>query len=185
MVVDSADLIRRLQSLDTTAGRDVIVSILLSKSPSGSLFTGPAAQGEPVLAAVLATLRPASKGSPQAVRVHVQLGVAPGMVLERSVLCGPELLEGANSIQVPFAVQVDRGELGGAMASGRARPVRPHIRIGKEGEVLEVTLGSGSGIREVDEAITHAVMSQRFRPALLDGRPVEVWSGGSRVELVP
>ena len=93
VVMDSAGLVGRLQAIDATAGPGVTVSILMAKSPSGIVFAGAAAQGEQVLTAVLASLRPASKATPQAFRVNVQLGTVPVIALERSVLCNPQTVE--------------------------------------------------------------------------------------------
>lgn len=62
--------------------------------------------------------------------------------------------------------------------------VTPRIKIGVNGEVLQVDLGAGTGYPDGDRSLRQSLESQRYEPALLDGRPVQVWLRGKSVELV-
>jgi hypothetical protein len=50
--------------------------------------------------------------------------------------------------------------------------------------VLAVEILQGSGYAEIDRAVRESSHSKQSTPALLDGRPVEVWLTENRVELV-
>ncbi|MBL0171009.1 MAG: energy transducer TonB [Gemmatimonadaceae bacterium] len=68
----------------------------------------------------------------------------------------------------------------------RSTPTRvtPRLHIDMAGRVVDVDLGSGSGYDEVDRSIQASMRAQRFSPALLDGKPAEVWLSANKAELV-
>lgn len=183
-VLDSLALLDRVLGLDTMPPVPVIVSVFLSDKPRAHIVdkSAPTSTEDLVLGHVLASLRPVSKNSPIAVRVHLRLGPARGISLERSVLCAPTALGGLGELKVPFFV----GQVRGASPSGPPEPrsVTARIRVSADGHVLQVNLGSGTGIPNLDQAMREAILKQRYDPALLDGRPAEVWIEGKRIDLV-
>jgi len=52
------------------------------------------------------------------------------------------------------------------------------------GEVLQVDLGGSTGYADGDRAVRQSLEDQRYEPARLDGRPVQVWFRDKKVELV-
>jgi protein TonB len=54
--------------------------------------------------------------------------------------------------------------------------VRLRLRIGIDGQPLEVLLGASSGYVALDRAALKAVAHWRFKPRLLNGQPVESWA---------
>jgi hypothetical protein len=184
LVVDSTALVTRLQALDALHPAEVIVSVLLANGGSGHVVTESpdTATGDQVVQHVVASLRPISKDAPAAFRVHVRFGPTPSIALEPSLLCAPVAVDEKGEIRVPF-FEVRRVPEG-SLPPRPLRDVTPSLRIDPTGRVLEVNLGSGTGSSEVDRGLREMMLGERYRPALLDGRPVEVWLTGKRVELV-
>lgn len=186
VVLDSTALLNRLAALDTTSRGELVVSVLYFSRPSGEIIerSVPVPAGEQVLGHVLSSLRPASKNAPLAFRLRVRLGGASVPVLERSILCVPRNIEtGGREVRVAFGPAESRE--GGSRPPRAPRSITPRIRISASGQVVEVNLGSGTGIPELDRSIREHTLGQRYHPALLDGRPVEVWVSGKKVELIP
>jgi len=184
-VTDSAALVTRLAALDSIPG-EIIVSVWYAEHPAAYAVDAVlplSVTHEAVLAAVSAALRPAQKDSPAAFRIRTQLGKTPRVVLERSILCNPTTSDGY-AVQSTVLVGRVTGAAPEETPPRNARPVQTGIRVSPTGEVLEASILSGSGIAEVDRALLESLRGQRFRPALLDGRPVEVWLRGNRIELV-
>jgi hypothetical protein len=134
---------------------------------------------------VLASLRPGSKDFPAAFRLRLASTPIAFVSLERSVLCAPlstggTLPRGA----VVGEVRVRSSGPGALPPSINARQVTPRIKIDSTGEVREINIGAGSGIPEVDRSIRETLMSQRYLPATLDGRPVAVWVFKGKPELI-
>ena len=183
-VTDSAALVTRLAALDSIPG-EIIVSVWYAEHPAAYAVDAVlplSVTHEAVLAAVSAALRPAQKDSPAAFRIRTQLRKTPRVVLERSILCSPTTEDGS---PVRGPVMIGRVTSTNPLpAPTNARPVELKMRVSSSGEVLEVNLLSGSGIAEVDRSLVETTRNERFRPALLDGRPVEVWLRGNRIELV-
>lgn len=189
IVLDSTALMTRLQALDTTSTGNVIVGVRFSSGPTGHIVerSASAPLSELVMGHVLASLRPASKGAPPAFRVHVRLGPAPTIALERSVLCRPLTVEhGGGEIRIAYG-RVESAEAAAGVMPSRPRPITitPSLRISATGQVEEVNLGAGTGEHEVDRSIREKLLAWRFHPALLDGRPVAVWVSSKQVGLIP
>ena len=183
-MLDSAGLLRRIRAADSAAS-EVVISVFLATPPDGSVLEGsaPGASAQLALREVLASLREPLKAAPAGFRVRVRFGPAPTLGLERSVLCAPEATEAGATAGEP--VMVRRVDPASRPASERGRQITPTYRIDALGRVLAVNLGSGTGLPELDRAIREAAVARRYRPATLDGRAVEVWLAGTRVELVP
>jgi hypothetical protein len=111
-------------------------------------------------------------------RIHLRVVPSIGVQVQRSILCAPVPLDSGGSAQP--AVQV----------AGGSRPAPPQRwsavirqRIAADGVVLDARLQPGSGKPELDRLALLPVFARRWRPATLDGRPVEVWFAKDRVEL--
>jgi len=183
-VLDSTGLLSRIQAADSTPA-EVLVSVFLGTPPDGRVLEGsaPTTSAQLALREVLAALRPGSSNAPPGFRVRVRFGAAPSLGLERSVLCTPESEDDASAGQVPFTV--GRVEARPSSApTGRTRSITPSYRINSFGRVIGVELGGGTGVPQLDRAIHDAALERRYRPATLDGRAVEVWLTGTKVEVI-
>ena len=63
-------------------------------------------------------------------------------------------------------------------------PSRIRLRIAADGRVVTADLVSSSGLSDLDQQILRTMRDVRYYPAVLDGRPVEVWFERGRAELV-
>ena len=182
-VVDSAALASRLAGA-TIAGSPEVELGLAFPRPSGFpqvWVIDPSATpdaGSRLAGLVQAALR--ADGAPAGTTLRIHLRVTPPieMRIERSMLCAPVPLDSEGSAQP--AVQVTSG----------SRPAPPQRwtavirqRIGADGVVLDARLQPGSGKPELDRLALQPVFARRWRPATLDGRPVEVWLLRDRADL--
>jgi hypothetical protein len=127
---------------------------------------------------VQAALR--ADGAPPGTTLRIQVRATDpvGMEIQRSMLCSPVPLDAISPTQP--AVQVVSG--GRPVPDQRWKAVIRQ-RIGADGVVLEARLQPGSGKPELDRLALLPVYARRWRPATLDGRPVEVWLVKDRVDL--
>jgi len=187
-LVDSVGLLTGLQAAATDGAEEIVIGVRASDQPRGHLVgaTQPA-DGEVVLGLVLAALRPAGKDTPAAFRILVRPGKHAVVRLDRSVLCAPELQEG-EGVKLPPIVKEGRVTSTtnpNDRPPEEMRPVTVKLRINTSGAVTEVNLVNGSGFPEFDRLTRETMGRRHYRPALLDGRPVEVWLTGDKTELVP
>lgn len=183
-LLDSAAVVASLPAADSSGPTEVLLSVMTGATPRAFVMDSVAARsaiGSVILERVLASLKPESRNALPAFRVRVVLAQALGVSVEPSVLCAPQG-KGAPS-RVAFTVVVPAGP-GGSASRPRPRDVSPRIKIGVNGEVLQVDLGGGTGYADGDRAMRQSMESQRYEPARLDGRPVEVWLQKGRVDLV-
>lgn len=110
------------------------------------------------------------------------LGQAASVFVEPSVMCSPRA-KGPPG-RASFTVTGPAGPAGSGARPPRPRSVTPRIKIGINGEVLQVDLGGGTGYPDGDRSLRQALEGQRYEPARLDGRPVQVWLRDKQVELV-
>jgi len=111
-------------------------------------------------------------------RIHLRVATPIGVRVERSILCAPVPLDSATSTQ--SAVQLREGS-GHAPTHSWKAVIRQ--RIGADGQGLDARLRPGSGRPEIDRLALDPIFARRWRPAMLDGRPVAVWLANGRVEL--
>lgn len=187
-VVDSAalfDLIDTSES-DTTS---VVVSVLYKEDGTAAVrVVEPAGAPTPLgtfLSLMLSrglrriTPLPSPMG---ALRVRLRAGPQRAGRVERSVYCPPEVDPDAPSgRQVIRVVQLPGERM---PAGGRIR-LDLQVFIDETGLVSDIRTNSGSGLRELDEAVVTDIRSRRYLPATIDGFPVPSWtkSSGSTMRL--
>jgi hypothetical protein len=184
-LLDSAGVVTNLPAADSSGPAEVLVSVMTGAMPHAFVMDSLAAKtaaGTAVLERVLSALRPDAGNAIPAFRVRVVLGQAASVFVEPSVLCGPRG-KGPPS-RLSFTVRGPAGPPGSGARTPPPRSVNPRIKIGINGEVLQVDLGGGTGYPEGDRSLRRALEGQRYEPALLDGRPVQVWLRDKQVELV-
>lgn len=183
-LVDSAAVISALTRLQTGGFHgDAIFSLVFRRSELDSIhilqttLNAPASDSVPPM--LHAAMRRAARLEAPSIRLHVTVDTAPRLTLERSELCspGPVPGEGATTVGVRFSVPSGSPSPYPGIAEFR-------LRITPDGRVASATITSSSGVPEMDAASVRAIRHNRFMPALLDGRPVEVWLERGRTELV-
>jgi hypothetical protein len=186
LVLDTAALFVRLDSVGAVSPGDVAVSMLWSDKPEGYLL------GEPphppwhniVLELLLASLRPAPKHASMAVQVHLQVAPTRTVRLEHAILCDPQAVEGQN-VSPPFGVGRVRPFAPSPIPGYQPQRVRTKALVNLNGAVTAVTILTSSGYPEIDQVLVQSIKAQHYRPALLDGRPVAVWISGRGIRLAP
>lgn len=181
-VFDSAKLAAALPAMDAAAPNEMVFTLLTGARPivQNVDSTNKTAVNDETIKQLLATSRAGSRSFAPAFKVRVVLGEAgkpQSLNVEHSVLCGPEM------IGSPAPPQVVRRMSPPGSPPPRPREVSPRMRIGVNGQVMRVDLGAGTGDRDLDDAMRDAMRRNRFRPALLDGRPIEVWLGNGKLEI--
>ena len=181
-LLDSAAVVANLPPPDAAGPAEVLVSVMTGATPRAHVMdsVAAAATGTTVMERVLASLKPGARTAIPAFRVRVVLAQPASVYVEPSLLCDPRPM-GPPARQASFTV-ISPSRSGSPPP--RPRAVTPRIKIGVNGEVLQVDLGGGTGYPEGDRSIRQALEGQRYEPARLDGRPVQVWLREKRVELV-
>lgn len=128
---------------------------------------------------VLATVRRGRTAPGTSLRLRVRTVAPVAMHIERSVLCAPVPLDSTHPAGPTYQV---RAGAGGVPAQRWKSVIRQ--RIGADGVVQEARLRPTSGRLDLDRLALEPVYARRWRPATLDGRPVEVWFEDGRVALV-
>lgn len=185
VVLDTAALFVRLDSVGAASPGEVAVSMLWSDQPEGYLL------GEPphppwhniVLELLLASLRPAPKHASMAVQVHLQVTPTRTVRLERAILCHPQAVEGQN-FDPPPGVGL-RPFAPSPIPGYQPQRVRTKALIDASGAVTAAAILTSSGYPEIDHIFLQRIKGQHYRPALLDGRPVAVWVSDRGIRLAP
>ncbi|MEZ4587174.1 MAG: energy transducer TonB [Gemmatimonadales bacterium] len=123
-----------------------------------------------------AALQPSVEVDAPSIRVRLRLGGRPAITLERSELCTPVLMGGPQSRTVTIVTS--------SPSPVRTRSASIRMRISALGVVLSAELTTSTGVPELDRETLANASQLEFRPATLDGRPVEVWLARGRAELV-
>ena len=180
-LLDSAALVANLPAPNAGAPGEVVVSVMTGSTPQAHVMDSvtAAATGTAVQERVLASLKPGARNAIPAFRVRVVLAQPVAASIEPSVLCEPKATTPPRQASFTYITPAGPGA-----PQARPRAVSPRIKIGSNGEVLQVDLGPGTGYSEGDRSLRQALEGQRYQPALLDGRPVPVWLREKKVELV-
>lgn len=181
-LLDSSALVANLPAAEAGAPGEVLVSVMTGATPRGHVMdtVAAAATGPMILERVLASLKPGARNVIPAFRVRVVLAQPVSVSVEPSILCDPKV-SGPQARPASFTVVVPSRP---GSPPPRPRPISPRIKIGVNGEVLQVDLGGGTGYADGDRSIRQSLEGQRYEPALLDGKPVQVWLREKKVELV-
>jgi hypothetical protein len=180
-LLDSAALVANLPAPNADTPGEVVVSVMTGTMPQAHVMDSvtAAATGTTVQERVLASLKPGARNAIPAFRVRVVLTQPATVSVEPSVLCEPKATTPPKQASFTYVTPAGPGAPG-----VRPRPVSPRIKIGSNGEVLQVDLGAGTGFADGDRSLRQALEGQRYQPALLDGRAVPVWLREKKVELV-
>jgi len=185
MLLDSGGVVTNLPAPDSSGPAEVLMSVTTGATPRAFVMDSLAAKtsaAKAVLERVLSSLKPDARNAIPAFRVRVVLGQPASVYIEPSVLCGPRAK--GPPARASFTITGPAGPPGSGARPPRPQPVNPRIKIGINGEVLQVDLDGGTGYPDGDRSIRQAHEGQRYEPALLDGRPVQVWLRGKDVEIV-
>lgn len=174
-LIDSAGLTSALRDVQ---GGEFLLSVVFMGRGRPTLLPLDSWVGAPdsLLPLVVASVRATADVDAPSVRLRIRLTTPPRVKVERSELCIPVALDagGINRVTVTTA--------GPPPARLKAPVVR--MRIGSDGSVLAAEVARSSGLPELDQEILRTAPQLRFRPALLDGRPIEVWLDRGRAEVV-
>ena len=110
-----------------------------------------------------------------AFRVHLQVAPNRRVRLERALLCEPQAVEGQNVKAVAPSL----------IPGYQPKRVRTRVLVNPSGAVTAVTILTSSGYPDIDQVLIHSIKARRYRPALLDGRPVAVWISDRGTTLAP
>jgi len=99
-------------------------------------------------------------------------GASPSLALERSIYCPPSP-ERPGVFPRRIRVEFQPGDRRPAPGIGRIH-VRLEAEIDEGGFVASVRVTQSSGITDFDDQIVRDWQQRRFKPALVDGRPIRV-----------
>ena len=169
-LLDSGNALVELAALNGAHG-DMLFGLRFNDTdslPGIRPLEGADPQGALVLAR---SLRPQRPSGVWAVRIRVTGGASPALTVERSTYCPPAPELGSDaSAPVHVLVEVQPGDR--LPPTGRAR-VTLELLVAETGLVLRVKLIESSGLKDFDEQLTREWETRRFRPALLDGAPLQ------------
>ncbi|HEY3278965.1 MAG TPA: hypothetical protein VGJ83_00510 [Gemmatimonadales bacterium] len=137
-----------------------------------------------LLAVVTRGLLPLAAPKPLgAIRLRLQGGRANTATLERAVYCPPQPTVGDDGEPVRALARLSPSDR--APPAGRQLRLEAETSLDEGGHVINVRLISGSGIREVDDALVNDLWHRLYLPALIDGTPIPSWlrTGGTRMRL--
>ncbi len=180
-LLDSGGVVANLPAPDSSYPAEIVISVMTGATPRAFVMDSLAAKtaaGTAVTERVVSSLKPEARNAIPAFRVRVVMGQAASVNVEPSVLCAPRA-KGPPPRPSSFTIVAPAGA-----RPPRPQSVIPRIKIGVNGEVLQVDLGSGTGYPEGDRSMRQSLERQLYEPALLDGRPVQVWLREKQVELV-
>ena len=181
-LLDSSAMAANLPTPEASAPAEFLISVTTGSAPRAFIMdssTALSAAGAAVLERVVPSLKPNARNAVPAFRIRVIAGPAASISVEPSILCAPRL-PGPPPRQASFTITTQ----GRGGPPPRPRSVTPRLKIGVNGEVLQVDLGAGTGYPDGDRSLRQSLEGQRFEPATLDGRPVQVWMRGKDVEIV-
>ncbi|MFN0180317.1 MAG: energy transducer TonB [Gemmatimonadales bacterium] len=175
-VVDSAALAASLP-----ADAEGVFLFSVAGGAGGALSARPIEdRGSRISDSITALVAAALRANPDvvgpAVRLRVTAGPQFAFAIEKSVLCPPTAPPSTTVSRISITTT--------APPPDRVRSPKYRLRISVDGAVVETELRSSSGVPELDREVMSDVSRFRFEPALLDGKPVEVWLEGGRVEII-
>jgi hypothetical protein len=172
-IIDSTGAIDELRAFDKLA-RDMQFSLVYTdddSTPAVSPLEGADIQASFVL---VRSLWPQKPTGTWAVRVHIRQDSTTGaatLTLQRSIYCPP----------VPEPRPPLARRIGALVQPGDHRPppgvqritVKFESWIDEEGNVISVHVTQSSGFADMDNQLAQDWLRRRFKPALIDGRPIK------------
>jgi hypothetical protein len=188
-VMDTAALGAALGVLSTTDSASVVFSILYREDAAATVRwlepdSAPQALHDSLLGVVSRGVRPLAAPSPLgAVRLRLHGGRPGAATLERAVYCPPQPTVGDPQEPVRAIARLSPSDR--APPAGRQLRLEAETSLDEGGHVVNVRLITGSGIREVDDALVNDLWHRLYLPALIDGTPIPSWlrTGGSKMRL--
>ena len=119
---------------------------------------------------LLRSVWPEKPSGTWALRVHVVGGASPSLAVERSIYCPPSP-EQAGVFPKRILVEVRQGDHKPPPGIGRVH-IRLEAEIDETGNVLSVSVTQSTGMTDLDNQIVQDWQQRRFKPALIDGRPI-------------
>jgi TonB family protein len=171
-MVDSANAIAELGAFHRLSGH-MLFSVVFTDAdsvPSVSALEGADAQAALVL---LRSVWPQKPTGTWALRVRVVADSATGtasLALERSIYCPPIPVRTLGPVREQRVVT-----RAGAYvpAPGEARlPVEVEVSIDEAGNVTRARVTQSSDMAELDNDVVQDWLTRKFKPALIDGRPI-------------
>lgn len=168
-LVDSASLMTELAAIDAPDG--MLFSLAFLEGDSLPLVR-PLYETASTAAEILVRwIRPQKPSKLWGIRVRVAQGAAPSLRLERAMYCPPVPIPNSRPQTTTIIVQPEPTDRP-PNPNGR-RTIGFEARISEEGLPISVIITKSSGLRDLDDQIAQGWQQTRFRPALLDGLPVE------------
>jgi hypothetical protein len=193
VVVDSSLLQQGITSLGLPPDTEVVASLIPGtgqRPPKIELgiARAPTFRDQQLLTSLRAAIRSTATFDAPSIRLTVHVSSAVSVTLTRSVLCQPVLVAFTETRVVRLPFSVERVSPGSPSSRPSLTPnwrPEPVLLVDAEGQVREAKLSISSGDPTIDRQFLEPLRDQRFHPALLDGRPVAVWLGNNRTEVVP
>ena len=166
-LVDSAKAVTDLAVFGTTSPA-MLFSLVFNENDSLPHIRGLENTDPLAAVALLRAVRPQPPSKLWAIRVRVVEGGSPVLTLEHSIYCPP--IPSDNSAPQMFTIQVEGSER--IPASGRVT-VHLEALISEDGQAIQVRVTQTSGVRDIDDQMVQEFHRRRFKPAMLDGKPIE------------
>jgi TonB family protein len=167
-MIDSADAITELKAFNRLPDEMLFSLVFADDSfPLVAPLVGADVQAAMVL---LRSVWPQKPSGTWAVRVHVVGGASPALAVERSIYCPPSP-EQSGVFPKRILAEVRQGDHKPPPGLGRVH-IRLDAEIDETGNVLSVSVTHSTGITDLDNQIVQDWQKRRFKPALIDGRPI-------------
>src|SRR2546423_6574185 len=168
-IIDSADAITELKEFNRLADEMLFSLVFTADDSFPRVAPLAGADGQTALV-LLRSVWPQKPSGTWAVRVHVVGRASPSLALERSIYCPPSP-EQAGVFPKRILVEVRQGDHRPPPGIRRVH-IRLEAEIDEAGNVLSVSVTQSTGMTDLDNQIVQDWQQRRFKPALIDGRPI-------------
>ena len=174
-LLDSMGLARTLRGISPAAGHSVQSVAFTDQSQlmwARIIETNlDSMQSRPMLAAVVAHLRPQLSVASWVLRVRTMIGETATIQLERSEICPAMPYPGSIDIVTTSRVVSS----GSSTDAPRFETPRFTVHVDSAGRVRELRLTQSSGELDIDRQFQAWLQNHRFYPSLVDGYAVDMW----------
>lgn len=179
-IIDSASVISELRA-DHRLGNHMLFSLLFTPDDSAPQVS-PMEGADPEAGFVLLrSIWPEKPAAMWAVRVRIDADSgtrSASLVLQRSIYC-PPVPEPRSPLANRIRVEMRPGDHRPAPGV-QSINVKLEALIDERGYPTNVRITQSSGFTEADAQIAAQWQTRKFKPALLDGRPIKAWWGADR-----